>query len=64
MRNRAGSCRRLTPDALRLTLHSEGGQGCIAPGARTTTGELVLLDSGLHLGSAMRAVVPPAPPRN
>jgi 3-oxoacyl-[acyl-carrier protein] reductase len=36
----------------------------LADGARTTTGELVLLDSGLHLGSAMRAVVPPVPPRN
>jgi 3-oxoacyl-[acyl-carrier protein] reductase len=33
----------------------------LADGARTTTGELVLLDSGLHLGSAMRAVVPPMP---
>lgn len=31
----------------------------LADGARTVTGELVLLDSGLHLGSAMRAVVPP-----
>jgi 3-oxoacyl-[acyl-carrier protein] reductase len=37
----------------------------LADGARTVTGELVLLDSGLHLGSAMRAaVVPPVPPRN
>ena len=31
----------------------------LADGARTTTGELVLLDSGMHLGTAMRAVVPP-----
>ena len=31
----------------------------LADGARTVTGELVLLDSGMHLGSAMRAVVPP-----
>jgi 3-oxoacyl-[acyl-carrier protein] reductase len=31
----------------------------LADGARNVTGELVLLDSGLHLGSAMRAVVPP-----
>ena len=30
----------------------------LADGARTVTGELVLLDSGLHLGSAMRSVVP------
>ena len=27
-------------------------------GARTITGELILLDSGMHLGSAQRAVVP------
>ena len=27
-------------------------------GARTTTGELILLDSGLHLGVAPRAIVP------
>ena len=31
----------------------------LADGARTVTGELVLLDSGMHLGTAMRAVVPP-----
>jgi 3-oxoacyl-[acyl-carrier protein] reductase len=31
----------------------------LADGARTMTGELLLLDSGLHLGSAMRTVVPP-----
>jgi len=31
----------------------------LADGGRTVTGELVLLDSGLHLGTAMRAVVPP-----
>jgi 3-oxoacyl-[acyl-carrier protein] reductase len=31
----------------------------LADGARTVTGELVLLDSGVHLGTAMRAVVPP-----
>ncbi len=34
----------------------------LADGARTTTGELVLLDSGLHLGTAMRAVVPAVVP--
>jgi 3-oxoacyl-[acyl-carrier protein] reductase len=31
----------------------------LADGARNVTGELVLLDSGMHLGTAMRAVVPP-----
>ncbi len=31
----------------------------LADAARTVTGELVLLDSGVHLGTAMRAVVPP-----
>ena len=31
----------------------------LADGARTVTGEIVLLDSGTHLGTAMRAVVPP-----
>jgi 3-oxoacyl-[acyl-carrier protein] reductase len=31
----------------------------LADAARTVTGELVLLDAGLHLGTAMRAVVPP-----
>jgi len=30
----------------------------LADGARTVTGELVLLDSGMHLGNAMRSVVP------
>ena len=30
----------------------------LADGARTVTGELVLLDAGLHLGTAMRSVVP------
>ncbi len=31
----------------------------LADGARTVTGELILLDSGVHRGTAMRAVVPP-----
>jgi len=31
----------------------------LADGARNVTGELLLLDSGVHLGTAMRAVVPP-----
>jgi 3-oxoacyl-[acyl-carrier protein] reductase len=30
----------------------------LVDGARTTTGELILLDSGLHLGAAARALVP------
>jgi 3-oxoacyl-[acyl-carrier protein] reductase len=30
----------------------------LVDGARTTTGEMILLDSGMHLGGALRAIVP------